>query len=97
MNIDNVTVGGYSRSRCSGWYVSVISSSSGPGALPVNIVALLPGLETHITISQGWPPRLAEWMCSNDILPIPVSLPLLLQYLSVTHQQRCGLSKRHCT
>jgi hypothetical protein len=25
MNIDNVTVGGYRRSRCSGWYVSVIS------------------------------------------------------------------------
>jgi hypothetical protein len=62
----------------------------------VNIIALLLGLETHITISQGWAPGLAGWMCSNDILPIPVSLPLLLQYLSLTHQQRCGLSKRHC-
>ena len=30
MNIDNVTVGEYSRSRRSGWYVSVISNSSGP-------------------------------------------------------------------
>jgi len=56
MNIDNVTVGGYSRSRCSGWYVSVISSSSVPGALPVNIIALLLGMKLGITISQGWPP-----------------------------------------
>jgi hypothetical protein len=56
---------------------------------------LLLTAETGITISQGWPPGLVGWMCSNYILPIPVSLPLLLQYLSPTYQQRWGLSKRH--
>jgi hypothetical protein len=68
-----------------------------PPDLPTDTILMLLRAKTDITISQGWPPRLVGWMCSNDILPIPVSLPLLLQCLSSTNQYRWRLSKRHCS
>ena len=67
MNIDSVTVGGYSRSRCSGRCDSVTSSSSGPVrrlkkptastrcASSADLLSMLLGMKLGITLSQGWP------------------------------------------
>ena len=89
-NIASVTVGGYSRSRCSGRCASVTSSSSGPVSTLKNSSALLgtrraarsastlPPRDLDVTMGQGWPRGWWNGCLVTNILSTSASLPLSL-------------------